>query len=87
MWDRIEDTEATIAELEGMLVEDPKNKVLKEDLASRRELRQLYARAVPDYKPRPSRRHARQQAKLRAFTSTNSHPLANRIERVAPGDK
>ena len=67
VWDGIEDTEATIAELEGMLVEDPKNEVLKEDLASRRELRKLYARAVPDYKPRPSRRHARQQAKLRAF--------------------
>ena len=67
VWDGIEDTEATIAELEDMLVEDPNNEVLKEDLAFRRELRKLYARAVPDYKPRPSRRHARQQAKLRAF--------------------
>ena len=67
VWDGIEDTEATIAELEDMLVEDPNNEVLKEDLAFRRELRKLYARAVPDYKPRPSRRHARQKAKLRAF--------------------
>lgn len=55
-WDRIEDTEAQIADLEEMLAADPKNKFLKKDLADERKLREILARAVPNYKPRPSRR-------------------------------
>jgi hypothetical protein len=55
-WDRIEDTEAEIAELEEMLAADPKDKILKQELAYERNLRKILARAVPNYKPRPSRR-------------------------------
>ena len=58
-WDRIEDTEASIAELETMLAEDPKNKFLKKELAGERRLRGMLARAVPDYRPRPSRKKIR----------------------------
>jgi Family of unknown function (DUF5681) len=68
-WDRIEESEATIAELESMLAEDPKDEILKEDLAHERRVRKQLARAVPDYRPRPSRREARQEARLRAFKS------------------
>jgi hypothetical protein len=68
-WDRIEESETTIAELESMLAEDPKDEFLKEELAHQRRVRQQLARAVPDYKPRPSRREARQEARLRAFKS------------------
>jgi hypothetical protein len=91
-WDRIEESEATIAELKGLLAKDPDNEFLKEDLADERRLRQQLARAVPDYKPRPSRREARQEARLRAFKSfleqcdpqpaTGSHR-----NRCAPSDK
>jgi hypothetical protein len=66
-WDRIEETEATIAELESMLAEDPKDEFLKEELTDQRRLRQQLARAVPNYRPRPSRREARQEVRLRAF--------------------
>jgi hypothetical protein len=72
VWDRIEETEAAIAELEGMLAKDPDNpdnKFIEEELAHERRFRKLLARAVPDYKPRPSRRHVRQEARLRAFKS------------------
>ncbi len=72
VWDRIEETEAAIADLEGMLAKDPDNpdnKFIEEDLAHERQVRQLLARAVPDYRPRPSRREARQKARLRAFKS------------------
>jgi hypothetical protein len=72
VWDRIEETEAAIADLEGMLAKDPDNpdnKFIEEDLAHERHVRQLLARAVPDYRPRPSRREARQKARLRAFKS------------------
>jgi len=55
-WDRIEATEAEIAELTAMLEADPKNKFLKSELAHERKLRDILARAVPDYRPRPSRR-------------------------------
>ena len=73
VWDRIEATEAAIAELEGMLAKDPdnpdNNKFIEEQLAHQRRVRKLLARAVPDYRPRPSRREARQKARLRAFKS------------------
>jgi hypothetical protein len=68
-WDCIEETEATIAELKGLLAKDSKNEFLKQALAQQRRVRQQLARAVPDYKPRPSRREARQEARLRAFKS------------------
>ena len=68
-WDRIEESEATIAELKGLLAKDPDNEFLKEELADERRLRQLFARVVPDYKPRPSRRDARREARFRAFKS------------------
>jgi hypothetical protein len=72
VWDRIEESEAAIAELEGMLAKDPDNpdnKFIEEELARERRVRKLLARAVPDYRPRPSRREARQKARLRAFKS------------------
>ena len=70
VWDGIEDTEATIAELEGMLVKDPKaTRFSKKTSPPGVNSENCTARAVPDYKPRPSRRHARQKAKLRAFKS------------------
>jgi hypothetical protein len=69
LWDRIEESEAAIAELEGLLAKDPDNKFIEEDLAHERHARQLLARAVPDYRPRPSRRDARQKARQRAFAS------------------
>jgi Family of unknown function (DUF5681) len=69
VWDRIEEFEAAIAELEGLLAKDPDNKFIEEDLAHERHVRQLLARAVPDYRPRPSRREARQKARRRAFKS------------------
>ena len=72
-WDRIEESEAAIAELEESLAKDPDNpdnKFIEEELAYERRVRQLLARAVPDYRPRPSRRHARQEARLRAFKSS-----------------
>lgn len=59
VWDRIEESEAAIAELEGMLAKDPDNpdnKFIEEELAFARRVRQQLARAVPDYRPRPSRR-------------------------------
>jgi hypothetical protein len=68
VWDRIEESEAAIAELEGSLEKDPDNKFnksIEKDLAHERHVRQLLARAVPDYRPRPSRRDARQKAKSR----------------------
>ena len=81
VWDRIEEFEAAIAELEGMLAKDPDNpdnKFIEEELASARRVRKLLARAVPDYRPRPSRREARQKARERAFKSflkqINSEP-------------
>jgi hypothetical protein len=43
-------------ELEEMLAADPKNKFLNEELAHARKLRQIVGHAIPDYKPRPSRR-------------------------------
>jgi hypothetical protein len=72
LWDRIEEFEAAIAELEGSLAKDPDNpdnKFIKEELAYERRVREQLARAVPDYRPRLSRRHARQEARLRAFKS------------------
>jgi hypothetical protein len=72
VWDRIEESEAAIAELEGMLAKDPDNpdnKFIEEELAFARRVRQQLARAVPDYRPRPSRLEARQKARLRAFKS------------------
>jgi hypothetical protein len=39
-----------------MLAADPKNKILKQELAYERNLRKILARAVPNYRPRPSRR-------------------------------
>jgi hypothetical protein len=69
VWDRIEESEAAIAQLEGLLAKDPDNKFIQEDLAHERHVRQLLARAVPDYIPRPSRRDARQKARQRAFAS------------------
>ena len=66
-------SEAAIAELEGMLAKDPDNpdnKFIEEELAYERRVRQQLARAVPDYRPRPSRREARQKARLRAFKSS-----------------
>jgi HPt (histidine-containing phosphotransfer) domain-containing protein len=72
VWNRIEESEAAIAELEGTLAKDPDNpdnKFIEEELASARRVRQQLAHAVPDYRPRPSRREARQKARLRAFKS------------------
>jgi hypothetical protein len=72
VWDRIEETDASIAELEGSLAKDPDNsdnKFIEEELTFLRRLRQRLARAVPDYRPRPSRRGARQEARQRAFKS------------------
>jgi hypothetical protein len=66
-WDRIEDTEAEIVLLKDMLAEDPENEVLRKELDRQRELRELYARAAPDYKPRPSRRHIRSENAGRRF--------------------
>jgi Family of unknown function (DUF5681) len=66
-WDRIEDTEAEIVLLKEMLAEDPEDKFLRKELDRQRELRELYARAVPDYKPRPSRRHLRSENAVRRF--------------------
>ena len=81
VWDRIEEFEAAIAELEGMLAKDPANpdnKFIEEELAFDRRVRRQLARAVPDYRPRPSRRKARQKAREHAFKSflkqTDSKP-------------
>jgi hypothetical protein len=79
LWDRIEETDAAIAELEGMLAKDPDNpdnKFIEEELAQKRRVRKLLARAVPDYRPRPSWREARQKARLRAFKSFLEHSAA-----------
>jgi hypothetical protein len=65
-WDRIEETEATIAELER---EEPKDEFLKRELADQRRLRQQLARVIPNYRPRPSRWEARQEARRRGFKS------------------
>jgi hypothetical protein len=93
-WDRIEDTEAEIAELEQMLAEDPKNKFLEEGLAHAREARKLCARAVPDYKPRPSRRgdvNAKRIDKLQKLLADLDKPKAKDSERIcteaADGDE
>jgi hypothetical protein len=72
LWDRIEEFEAAIAELEGMLAKDPDNpanKFIEKELAFNRRVRQQLALAVPDYRPRPSRREARQKAREHAFKS------------------
>jgi hypothetical protein len=72
LWDRIEETDASIAKLEGMLAKDrdnPHNKFIEEELAFARRVRQQLASAVPDYRPRPSRREARNKARLRAMQS------------------
>lgn len=55
-WDRIEETEAEIAMLEDMLASDPKNKDLKKELADEHKVREFLAHAVPNYRPRPSRK-------------------------------
>jgi uncharacterized protein DUF5681 len=93
-WDRIEDTEAEIAELEQMLAEDPKNKFLEEELAHAREVRKFCARAVPDYKPRPSRRgdrNAKRIAQFRKMCADLDKPKAKNSERIcteaADGDE
>jgi hypothetical protein len=72
VWDRIEKSDAAIAELEESLAKDPDNpdnEFIKEELDHERRIRKLLARVVPDYRPRPSRRVARQEAMKRAFKS------------------
>jgi hypothetical protein len=72
LWDRIEETDSSIAELQGMLAKDPDNphnKFIEKDLAVNKRRRQLLGRAVPDYRPRPSRQRARLEARQRAFKS------------------
>jgi hypothetical protein len=55
-----------------MLAKDPDtpdNKFIEKELGFDRRVRQQLALAVPDYRPRPSRREARQKASERAFKS------------------
>jgi hypothetical protein len=84
VWDCIENTDASIAELKGMLAKDPDNPhntLIEEDLAVQNRRRQQLARAVPDYRPRPSRRGARQEARRRAMTSFIERIDAQRARR------
>jgi hypothetical protein len=66
-WNRTEDSEAEIAELQALLAEDPTNEFIRKDLAQERKIRKHLALVIPDYRPRPSRRKQREAESIRAF--------------------
>jgi hypothetical protein len=66
-WNRIEDSEAAITELQALLAEDPANEFIRKDLAHERKVRKRLALVIPGYRPRPSRRKQRDDERTRAL--------------------
>jgi hypothetical protein len=66
-WNRIEASEAEIAELQSLLADDPTNEYIKKDIAHERKVRKQLALVIPHYRPRPSRRKQRDAERTRAF--------------------
>jgi hypothetical protein len=66
-WNRIEDTEAQIAELQALLAENPTSEYIKKDIAQERKARKVLALVIPHYRPRPSRRKQRDAERKRAL--------------------
>jgi hypothetical protein len=66
-WNRIEASEAQIAELQALLAKDPTKEFLKKDIARERKVRKLLALVIPHYRPRPSRRKQQDAEHKRAL--------------------
>ena len=69
-WNRIEDSDVAITVLRALIAAVPTNESVRQELDHKRKERELLARAVPDYKPRPSRRKQRKDKLMRAVRRT-----------------